>query len=87
MHSTIVALAFAAQALAYSVQTEDAIGAPVATGQPIASYKATLQAGKPGSGYIAGTTGEDGLGVEFTIDLTDLPDDGPFGMLDLAVQP
>jgi hypothetical protein len=88
MHSTTVTLAFAAQAIAWSVRTADAIGAPVATGQPLGvTYKATFQLGKPGTGYVAGSTNQNGIGVDFNIGITDLPDEGPFGEYRLIERP
>lgn len=80
MLTTIALLALAHQAFA-----QDYPEVPLATGSPAgATYQAELQASKPGSGHITGSSSADGTGVEFTIELSELPDvdsQGPFGTL------
>lgn len=71
------ALVLAAQALAQGYPE-----VPVAGEQsPPVTYKANLQPGKPGTGYVAGSTNPNAPGVQFDIDFTELPAEGPFGTM------
>jgi hypothetical protein len=88
MYSVFVA-AFAVQAFAWSVQTQEYGGAPAATGEPAGvSYEARLQLGKHGAGYLNGVTRENGIGVDINIGFTELlAEEGPFGKSKLASPP
>lgn len=74
---TIALVTFACQVLA-----QDYPEVPLATNQPTGvKYQAELQASKAGSGHFVGTSSTDGTGIEFSIELTELPDvdnQGPF---------
>jgi len=58
-------------ALATQILAQDHPAVPLATGQPKrVTYQANLQDGKPGGGYIAGVSSDDGTGVSFNINVS-----------------